>query len=67
MLPAGTQIANRFVIERQAGEGGMSTVYRARDTRTGKPVAIKVLGEQTLGQGGNGVDLHRIWGHNKTQ
>jgi len=47
MLTPGTLLANRFAIERQAGEGGMSTVFRARDLRTGTTVAIKVLSEET--------------------
>jgi len=29
----------------RVGEGGMGTVYRAEDTRTGSPVAVKVLDE----------------------
>ena len=29
----------------RVGEGGMGTVYRAEDTRTGAPVAVKVLDE----------------------
>ena len=40
-------IGNRFVIANPAadrlGRGGMSTVYRGRDTLTGKEVAVKVL------------------------
>lgn len=33
----------RFEIEHRTGQGGMGTVYRARDCRTGRPVAVKVL------------------------
>lgn len=33
----------RFEIEHRTGQGGMGTVYRARDRRTGRPVAVKVL------------------------
>jgi tetratricopeptide (TPR) repeat protein len=36
-------IAGRFVIDRHAGAGGMSTVYRAFDRVTGVPAALKVL------------------------
>ena len=38
-------IAGRFRIECEIGTGGMGTVYRAEDTRTGAPVAVKVLDE----------------------
>jgi eukaryotic-like serine/threonine-protein kinase len=39
----GTIIAGRFRIEEEAATGGMGTVYRALDTQTGLPVAVKVI------------------------
>src|SRR2546429_227542 len=36
-------VAGRFAIEREAGAGGMATVYRARDLTTGDVVALKCL------------------------
>jgi tetratricopeptide (TPR) repeat protein len=42
-LRLGKVVAERFSIERLAGEGGMGSVYRGRDRQTGETVAIKVL------------------------
>ncbi|MBI3949816.1 MAG: protein kinase [Acidobacteria bacterium] len=39
----GREIAGRYRIEAKIGEGGMGSVYRARNVATGKVVAIKVL------------------------
>lgn len=41
-LPIGTRLGS-FVIEASIGEGGMGQVYRARDSKLGRDVAIKVL------------------------
>src|SRR6185503_12334618 len=40
-----------FEIERPARHGGMGTIYRARDPRTGEWVALKVLGDLTVATG----------------
>ena len=42
-LTAGSVFANRFEIVGPAGEGGMGTVYRARDRVSGDTVALKLL------------------------
>ena len=39
----GRIVAGRFQLERQAGAGGMGTVYRARDLTDGATVAVKIL------------------------
>jgi serine/threonine-protein kinase len=36
-------LKDRYAVERQAGAGGMATVYLARDLKHGRAVAIKVL------------------------
>ncbi len=36
-------LADRYQIEREAGRGGMATVYLARDIKHGRHVAVKVL------------------------
>ncbi len=41
--PSGTVFADRFIIERPAGRGGMGSVFRARDAVTGGTVALKLL------------------------
>jgi len=42
-VPAIPGLADRYVIEREIGQGGMATVYLARDTKHDRAVAIKVL------------------------
>ena len=36
-------LADRYVIQREIGAGGMATVYVARDLKQGRQVAVKVL------------------------
>ena len=43
LLPAGTRLNNLYEIEEHIADGGIGTVYKARDVESGDPVAIKVL------------------------
>src|SRR5580692_3200060 len=48
-MPAEMLVANRFEIEREAGAGGMSRVYAARDRMDGARVALKLLQRRAQG------------------
>ena len=43
LLPAGTRLNNLYEIEEHIADGGIGTVYKARDVESGDPVAVKVL------------------------
>jgi serine/threonine protein kinase len=49
----------RYTIEVELGKGGMGTVYRARDERLGKTVALKVLSEAQAGTSDSRQRLRR--------
>jgi serine/threonine-protein kinase len=53
-------MADRYVIDRVLGQGGMGTVYLARDVKHGRPVAIKVLFPEVLERVGAANFLREI-------
>src|SRR6187455_1104520 len=44
-----TALGARYAIEQEIGHGGMAVVYRARDLRHARPVAIKVFNPGVVG------------------
>jgi eukaryotic-like serine/threonine-protein kinase len=61
-------IEGRYRVEGEIGRGGMATVYQARDTRRGTPVAIKLLRREITGLIGSGrfrreIDILRRLDH----
>ena len=53
-------LGDRYQIERKIGEGGMATVYLARDLKHGRRVAIKVLRPELAARLGSERFLHEI-------
>ena len=51
MIGVGATLNERFLLEKELGQGGMGTVYRATDQVLGRYVAIKVL------QGSGGAEV----------
>jgi serine/threonine-protein kinase len=57
VIGIGTTLCERFTLERELGEGGMGTVYRATDQVLGRSVAIKFLKESRSGEEANRIRL----------
>jgi hypothetical protein len=55
----GTLLAGRYLLAEPIGRGGMGTVYRATDQRTGGTVAVKLLHDEALEDPANAESLRR--------
>ncbi|MEO1028562.1 MAG: serine/threonine-protein kinase [Pseudomonadota bacterium] len=47
-LEAGDVVADKYVIEGVIGQGGMGTVFKAREKLTDKPVALKIIRSENV-------------------
>ena len=53
-------LGQRYIVERPIGQGGMATVYLARDTKHDRQVAVKLLNPEIGALLGAGRFLHEI-------
>lgn len=58
MIKIGMMVGDRYEIQDKIGTGGMSDVYKARDEKLGRPVAVKVL-KQEFSENANFVSKFR--------
>jgi serine/threonine-protein kinase len=52
------KLADRYIVDRRFGHGGMGLVYLARDVKLGRQVAIKVIRPEVAKL----IDTDRFWG-----
>ena len=57
-LQPGTRLSH-YLVQERLGAGGMGTVYRARDTRLSRDVAIKVINTEIAGDAERVARFHR--------
>ena len=53
-------VGDRYTLERELGRGGMATVYLARDRKHDRPVAIKIMRPEVVGDEGGQRFLREI-------
>lgn len=66
-FPVQAALRDRYLIDRQIGQGGMGTVYLARDLRLGRPVAIKIVSAEVVSGVGSKALLKEIINTNRLQ
>ena len=59
-LPTGARLGP-YEIRSPLGAGGMGEVYRARDTRLGRDVAVRIVAEHRVGRGDAAARFEREW------